>query len=247
MLTGDGFAFDPSLQRYVHDATGHTVPADVVKRESLNLAHRVGLDLRQLGASVASGQTPIDVWEHQTLGAIKDLYAAQAALAAGGFDRLAPYLPRVVGAAEDGSRPQGPEAQAPSEPPTRGTGIAFALDRLRRFADDIANGVPRADSRDAIAERSALYAQTSNGAFETIKRQSHADATDGDGRPLFLFERSVYGDTVRHCLSTNTTDGCVEAEAAGWQPIGTLSLPGQRTCAMNCGCSLIYSLTAQDE
>lgn len=37
------------------------------------------------------------------------------------------------------------------------------------------------------------------------------------------------------CSSGERT-GCVEASAMGWQPIGTIPLPGTRTCLGNCRC-----------
>jgi len=35
-------------------------------------------------------------------------------------------------------------------------------------------------------------------------------------------------------------DGCLEETSKGWQPIGTISMPGDRQCTVRCKCTMRY-------
>lgn len=95
---------------------------------------------------------------------------------------------------------------------------------LERFAEQLASGKVPLDGR--ILSRSDLYVKAARHWFERERFANHR----AQG---FRFERSV-----RHV--TDSCEECVDAEARGLQPIGTLPLPGTRECLGNCACSMEY-------
>ncbi len=220
LLTGEGFTYDSQRLVYVTD-TGRDVSDRDIKRISILLAVAIAHELQRQAAYVADGSIPIADWQQQAAETIKDLFIVQGALAAGGFDQLTPEVLAVIMGNADA-----------------GTGLAFSLDRLRLFGLAIADKAPRADTPDAITLRASLYAETSNAIYEATRRFVAMNAKDDQGRPLFLFEQNVLGDPpTAHCQE------CPDLTALGWVPIGTLPPPGSRQCAMNCYCSIEYSLT----
>ena len=252
----DRYAFDPATQLYVRQSTGRTVPAREIKRVSLAFASGIARDVIEPDAAkVAQGGMDIDQWAERMAQDLKDTAIVMAALAAGGFDYLDNALrARVVGNT--------------NTPP----GLAFSLDRLYQFAlgikvsrgetiplpDETERPKPETDeapdetpepgpapepmSEQRIIDRASLYPASTNGLFEDIKRESHKNAKDDNGRLRFLYERNVFGDSITHCIDGKFTEGCTEATEAGWQPIGSLSLPGQRSCGPRCACEMAYSL-----
>jgi hypothetical protein len=114
----------------------------------------------------------------------------------------------------------------PQTPP----GLSYSIDRLYDFARD----ATAADAtEDQVIYRSGLYAAASNGTFEDVKRESHRGVVDDKGRLKYLFERNMLG-SEDPCLPGPFTDGCGELTRAGWVPIGSMSLPGTRSCKMSC-------------
>lgn len=135
--------------------------------------------------------------------------------------------------------PQPPEAATAEEPeePAPPT-LAFSYDRLEKFSEI-------ETSQRAAAARAELYANFLHGIIEDQRRQSHLVVKDDTGNQVYLFERNVLAP-ADHCHTKtdpkgNITLGCVEVDAAGWQPIGTLPPPGTRTCTTHCKCHMIYS------
>ncbi len=226
LLDGDGFAWDDAAQAY-RTSTGRLLsPADA-KRLGLLFAMAVEDDLRKIVAPLAGKSPPsataVETWQQEAAQLIRQEYVAEAALAVGGFANLAAAdLNMVTG--------------SPDAPP----GLAFGMDRLATFGEQLRDG--EAGSAAEILNRAGLYAAAGNGVYEQARRESHKRAKDEKGRLRFLYERNVYGDSVRHCLDSADSLGCVTVDAAGWQPIGSLPAPGLRTCGPNCECSLNYSL-----
>lgn len=98
---------------------------------------------------------------------------------------------------------------------------------LSRFADGIADGSIPLDGR--VLQRAAQYAQASRETYETFwRRETQRRGADE--------ERNVRGATDS-CTSSRRP-GCVEETERGWVTIGTLSLPGSRTCLASCQCHL---------
>lgn len=224
ILQSRGWTWNDSTQSYKSDS-GSTLDSGDLKKLSLLFILAVETqELEPLAMSMASGQITIDDWEQQSAQILRELYLALAALAVGGLAVLTPEnIADVTGSFEGG------------------TGLNFALDRLDAFAADIENEAPRADSVEAITARSGLYGQQANNLFETAKRSSHATAVDADGRLLFLFERNILDDDVRHCAE------CPALTDLGWVAIGTLPVPGTRICMVKCHCTLDYSLVGDGE
>jgi hypothetical protein len=228
LLDGDGFVWDDAAQSY-RTAHGRMLsPADL-KRLMLLFAMAAEDDLRRITAPLAAkpsqpSQTAVEAWQMEVAQVVKQEYVAQAAMAVGGFDNLAPTDLRTV-------------TGAPDAPP----GLAFSMDRLATFGEQLRDEA--AGSAAEIVNRAGLYAAAGNSVYEEVRRESHKRAKDGKGRLRFLYERNILDDrAVRHCTSTADEIGCVELTTAGWQPIGSLPAPGLRRCKIACCCRLDYSL-----
>jgi hypothetical protein len=74
--------------------------------------------------------------------------------------------------------------------------------------------------------RVGMYAQAARNTYEVILADEMYDRG-------FTMEKNVL-HPADHC------DGCLEADAMGWQEIGTLVPVGERDCNVNCRCSTIY-------
>jgi hypothetical protein len=105
-----------------------------------------------------------------------------------------------------------------------GQRIRVQYEFLRKRAGAIATGAQALDG--SLNARAALYAYAGRATF-------HATETREMELRGMTEERSVR-DAADSC------DDCVSAEAQGWQPIGTLPLPGERECRGHCLCSLEF-------
>lgn len=219
LATGDGFTFDEQRQVYTRDATGKDINPRDVKQVSLLLALAIAQELEDEGRYVASGVSPIDLWQDATANKTKDLSLAQTALASGGFTRLTPAMLEAM---------KGSEGKPP--------GLAFSLSKLYDFAGDIAARADRANTVSGIVNRSGLYSHSQSGVYEQVSRASHQLVRDEKGRRVFLWERNILGE-AEHC------DECPELSDMGWVEIGTMPPPGGRECGPRCRCAMTYSLT----
>lgn len=95
---------------------------------------------------------------------------------------------------------------------------------LSRFAAQLASGEAVPDGR--MVRRMEMYLQSARTAYHATERQEMAL------RGL-THERNVLAP-ADHC------PGCLEADAMGWVPIGTLPPVGQRDCLSRCKCSVEY-------
>jgi hypothetical protein len=107
---------------------------------------------------------------------------------------------------------------------------------LDRFGADIQSGRQPLDGR--YRARVALYAEAARGTYEDMRRRVAAQSG-------YTEERSVLG-AADHCSRT-TRPGCIEEARRGWQPIGTISTPGKRTCLARCRCVLRYRREGERE
>jgi hypothetical protein len=223
----DQYRFDPQRQLYVRTDTDRVIPAAELKRVSVTYSLGIARDVLEPDAmEMAQHQNAIERWVEDMAGDVRSLAVGEAALALGGFDRIGnDAISRLIGA----------DDEAP--------GLKFTLSKLAGFAADIEAHASRADSPAAIVNRAGLYARAQNAVFEDQRRQSHMDVRDGSGRALHLYERNILGNTEDHCVRGKFTQACVDVTAAGWQPIGSLPLPGLRTCGGNCLCHMEFSLT----
>jgi hypothetical protein len=227
LLTGQGWTWDPQNQDYV-SATGTTLDNADLKRLSIMFSTAIETsELEPLAEQMATGAIDIDDWQDQTAAILKELYVAQALLAAGGESNLAPDDIKTL----EGSV-------------SSGTGLQFAMDRLANFGTQIDEGDPGVSTVPAIVNRSGFYADTANIVYESIKRASHGRAIDDTGRQLFMFEKNILapGD---NCSDGKFTEGCIEQTEAGWVPLDQLVPIGQRTCSFRCRCSMSYILVPE--
>jgi hypothetical protein len=94
---------------------------------------------------------------------------------------------------------------------------------LRGFARQIQDGIPL-DGR--FTNRVNQYVQAGRHSYHIFdRREQRARGMDD--------ERSILH-------ARDSCDGCLSAAARGWQPIGTLPLPGERDCRRNCHCTMRY-------
>lgn len=112
------------------------------------------------------------------------------------------------------------------DPATRAilaTALTTQAGYLAGFVAALASGQQPLDG--TVAGRAGQYIGAAWTTFQEVRRDDHA--TRGD-----THERNVLEPGAAHC------DGCLEADRAGWQPIGSLPLPGNRDCLHRCQCSL---------
>jgi hypothetical protein len=95
-------------------------------------------------------------------------------------------------------------------------------ERLSALAVDIDAGRVPVDGR--LRARARLYGLSGRATYEAAALRDLAARG-------FDEERNVR-------RAGDTCDGCLDASAAGWQPIGVIPAPGTRTCLGNCRCFL---------
>lgn len=94
---------------------------------------------------------------------------------------------------------------------------------LRDFAKDIAAGRTPLDGRAIM--RSQLYTEAMRGTYESERRHNYRKRANEERRVLGISD---------HC------GDCIDAEARGWQPIGTLPRIGDSVCGGRCHCTFEY-------
>ncbi len=103
--------------------------------------------------------------------------------------------------------------------------VARQLGYLDAFADDVAGGRVPLDGR--FVRRAMLYGGVGWAFYQMLRSQVA-------GRRGYTEEQNVLDPSAEHC------QGCIAETDRGWQPLGTLSPPGDRTCLSNCRCYLEY-------
>ena len=105
-----------------------------------------------------------------------------------------------------------------------GSKLKFQYERLAQFGRDVENGTVAKDAR--MIARAKMYANASISTYENAQRRREKKAGQSEERSL-LHE-------AEHCES------CQEEADKGWVEIGTLIPVGERTCLVNCKCSMEY-------
>jgi hypothetical protein len=96
---------------------------------------------------------------------------------------------------------------------------------LRDWSNDIASGRAARDGRMIV--RATLYNDAARTTYEITRQR----------------EMLLRGTTemLRERHSSESCPSCIRYEAAGWQPVGELPLPGQESeCLTRCRCSVDY-------
>lgn len=114
---------------------------------------------------------------------------------------------------------------SPAERGRLGARIRFQLGRLRTFAEQIASGEQPLNGR--LDVRARLYVSSAWSSFQNER----AVVREEQGFDQY---RNILEDSAQHC------QGCLDAAAAGWVAIGTLSPIGSRDCQANDKCHFIY-------
>jgi hypothetical protein len=95
---------------------------------------------------------------------------------------------------------------------------------LSGFAGELSAGFQRTDG--TMLTRAQLYTRGGRRTYESVTGSVAEDAGNVE-------ERSIL-HPADHC------QGCIDEAAKGWQPIGTLTPIGQRTCLGNDRCTMEY-------
>jgi hypothetical protein len=106
-----------------------------------------------------------------------------------------------------------------------GQTLRFHYSRLDRLAEQIAAGLPL-DGR--VTVRVEMYAESARKTYHDIEFRTIVASN------AYTEERNIIDPIAEHCA------GCDDASARGWVPLGSLPLPGQRTCLTNCKCRMEY-------
>lgn len=95
---------------------------------------------------------------------------------------------------------------------------------LRERAKAIADGSQKLSSE--LTSRARLYGQAARGTYHTFER----------------LEMGARGYTEEHSVrhAPESCSQCIDEEARGWVPIGTLVPIGGRICISNCKCEMRY-------
>lgn len=234
LLDGSGFHWNAETQQY-QTREGVYLPYGKIKALAEEVIRRAKKDqesmllLMLFGAGVSLTPTLIKAWQRKAAGAMKSQYLAMGALGAGGFANLTPRINAVIVGHHLVEQPS----------------LAFSIDRLARFGQAIGSG--QAGTKDAIESRLGQYSDTSYGVMEEARRQSHEDAVDLAGIPLFTQERNILDDDpgIQHCHTTAQRVGCPELTKKGWVPIGSMPAPGSRQCLGRCRCHMAYRRAAK--
>jgi hypothetical protein len=227
ILTNEnGWRWDAEKQEYIQPS-GKPLNDGDLKGLAILFILAIEQDMRRAGENVGVGRINIEEFQEYIASTLKNMYIALGALGAGGISGLTPEILDAI---------KGDVDKAP--------GLKFSLDRLQLFAAAIAAGDMA--TVEGIVERAGTYAESGLPVYEDIRVESHRNAKDDQGRPLFLFYRNML-TPGENCSDGEHTEGCIETADAGWQPIGSLPEIGARTCNFRCRCYWRFSLTGLEE
>jgi hypothetical protein len=111
-----------------------------------------------------------------------------------------------------------------------GARLRFEYGRLELFARDLK---ARKVTWGELRNRVEMYCSAGHVSHETARAYAADDA-------LMTEERNALGRRENHCTTKGDRVGCLDLSKMGWQPRGTIPLPGNRRCLSRCGCSMRY-------
>jgi hypothetical protein len=224
------YTWDQRRLRYVRP-DGVTVKPSAVKQAVNSFVEDAGDELADVTRQMNAGEITIQEWQTRMAQQVKSTHLAVEIVAQGGVSQMTP---------QDMTRAS--------------KGIDFQLRRLLEFSKEVSRidpntgtleeletprvTVPAVSDEKAIA-RAKLYAATARSTYEESVLQSWLDlAATG----VAVEMKNVLHEPHEHCYTSEKkkTIGCVEETRRGWVKLGTMSLPGRRTCQMNCFCHVEY-------
>lgn len=191
------FTWNDKAQRYTKG--GRFISGHEVKTGLVRFIRSEQEALKLLSGQVASGALTIREWQLKVAQKVKDIQIAVQAIARGGIAQLTQSDLGKIGAR-----------------------LKFQYARLREFALSIER---RAMTTNGILNRADLYALSSAGTYENIRRE--------EALKVFTEERRVLA-AAEHCID------CLEEAEKEWQPAGTLRPIGDSQCLMRCLCQFEY-------
>jgi hypothetical protein len=224
---------------YVSD-TGTRIGHHQLRSLALTFCTACEIDLERNAQLLASGEQTVDEWHDLAQQITTDEIILLAALGAGGLDELTD---------QDYATIEG--EVTPDDGTTIGSGTADADDRLARFKSELSQPSPEdaetpqmgiAGSEKQVVNRAGSYAKQYS-IYEKSRGNSHI--RNAQANDLQLEMKNILDDAARHCLPTAYTEGCGEVTRLGWVPAGSISFPGERTCAQQCLCSTAWRVLSK--
>lgn len=217
------YTWNQDALRYVRP-DGQRVKPSAVKQSVNSFVRDAQDELAAKTKQMVSGEVTIEAWQTQMAADVKSIHLATDIVAQGGLKQF----------------DQADMARAEK-------GIDFQLKRLLDFSREISGFDPNTGQLsdtiivpDAAAiNRARLYAATARSTFEESIAQSWLDlAATG----VSVEQRNILAPDADHCQTNlrKGTIGCVEETKRGWVAIGTMTLPGRRTCKSGCACRMDY-------
>ena len=199
-----GYVFDRRTGRYTREATGRFVArskiVELMERSVQGRERRLYVGARR----AVAGEISPNVWLSRTRIMLKRQYLQDAALAAGGWDKLTPAdYGRIGGRLRSQYR------------------------RLAGMAEEIRAGTI---SEAQAVNRMTMYVGEARREFYDVERERRPPPPPGKTR---LERRLLAAKDSGNC------EDCLRYYDQGWQPSGTLPVPGaESVCMGNCRCDL---------
>ncbi len=147
-----------------------------------------------------TGQMSLSQWEMHMTSWIKMSHIGGAILAAGGLSRISDAGWDVVN-----------------------KNISFQLDKLHKFAGDIARGLPLDGN---VCRRMKMYFESGRMTYHDIEARYMAD--------------KGYLEYANVLTANESCSSCIEESNKGFVPYGALKPIGARDCLSNCKCYFVY-------
>jgi hypothetical protein len=195
------FTYDAKSMRYRSAFSGRYIAAGDVRSAVDTIIDKETVAFRSVAQQLIDGSINLAEFQLQMQANVKRLNVAMGLAASGGVNNASASDLGYLGGLIKGQ-----------------------YQYLRSMAKQIKNGAQPLDG--TLLARAGLYAQSSRGTFEDMRRRQAKQAD-------LSLERRDLG-AADHCQF------CLEQNAMGWQPIGTLNAIGDSPCGGNCHCSFIY-------
>ena len=224
ILAKSGTTWNPEKMRFVGPG-GAEVDPMVVRAAMLAFILAAQSEAERSADAMILGTIALAEWQAAMRTQIKNLHIAAAAVGMGGKQQLTAQI--IARTAEEIPK----DLQSVK---TLGDAVAFHFGKLERFAGQIEARRPSADTEEDIKRRVVMYVDSAYPTHE-LSRRFAANVSE------MTLESNVLDD-ADHCHAgpDDVLNDCPYETSLGWVPIGTLSLPGNRICLMNCKCHMSY-------